>query len=118
MSPSCLVDHECAQTIDALSGPEERQKIVAFYSLPADFDFASLDNCLPSCSRCNRLKSNRTFEMSPALLLMLGSVRMQARLARMTADKFAQDERKAKILVRIEAAVAKEILRRKISKTF
>src|SRR5258708_6897748 len=91
--------------IDAVKVAEDRQKICALYGLPADFDYASFDNCLPSCGRCNRGKSNKTFDASPALILMLSSVRMNARIARAIAEKFLKDERKAKILVRVEAAV-------------
>jgi hypothetical protein len=91
--------------IDAVRKAEDRQKIIAFYGLPAEFDFASFENCLPSCSRCNRLKSSRTFEASPALVMMLGTVRMLAPLARAIAAKFFQDQKRAKILVRIDAAV-------------
>lgn len=91
--------------IGAINTDEDRQKIIAFYGLPAEFDFASLENCLPSCSRCNRLKSGRTFEASPALVLMLSSVRLLAQLAGAIAEKFIHDEKRAKILVRIEAAV-------------
>jgi hypothetical protein len=91
--------------IDAVNVAEDRQKICALYGLPADFDYAGLDNCLPSCGRCNREKSNKTFDASPALILMLSSARINARIARMIAEKFAKDERKAKILVRVEAAV-------------
>jgi hypothetical protein len=93
--------------INAVSSAEDRQKIITFYGLPAEFDFASLENCLPSCSRCNRLKSDRTFESSPALVMMLSIVRMLAPLARAIAEKFVKDEKRAKILVRIETAVTR-----------
>lgn len=91
--------------IDAVSAAEDRQKILALYKLPADFDFAGLDNCAPTCARCNRRKSNSTFDASPALILLLSAVRMNAQMARAIAEKFIDGERRTKILVRIEAAV-------------
>ncbi|WP_456792247.1 hypothetical protein [Bradyrhizobium sp. USDA 4506] len=98
---------------------EDRQRIREFYSLPADFDFVSLDNCLPSCAACNRRKSNRVFDSSPALILMLSSVRMNARMARIIAEPIERDEAKAKILVRIEAALTKgDITREDIEALF
>lgn len=91
--------------LDAVASDEARKMIVNRYSLPADFDFSGLENLVPSCPRCNRLKSNQVFEPSPALILIISSVRLKASLARHTANAIVADETKEKLLAKVEAAV-------------
>jgi hypothetical protein len=105
--------------LDVVASDEARKEIVSRYSLPADFDFSGLENLVPSCSRCNRLKSSQVFEPSPALILFISSVRLKAGLARHIANTFIADEKKEKLLAKVEAAVQRgDITESDISELF
>jgi hypothetical protein len=91
--------------LDAVSIEEDRVRIIAFYSLAPGFDFSELENCIPSCARCNRRKSNAIFIPSPALVLLLASVGLHAKLARETAAAITADEKKSRVLVKVANAL-------------
>jgi len=67
----------------------------------------TLSGCLPSCSRCNREKSDRKFEASEAWLLRLSTIRLNADIARWIAEAFDRDEPKAQLLVKVEVAATR-----------
>jgi hypothetical protein len=55
---------------------------------------------------CNQRKADVLIDPSPALALYFTQVRLNARLARMTAETIDRDAKKAPLLAKLEKAVA------------
>jgi 5-methylcytosine-specific restriction endonuclease McrA len=99
---SSHVDHVIP--LDAVSAPEDAEKVREMYALPSTFGFDCYENWVPSCVDCNSKKSFTLIDPSPNFGFNLASVRARADVAKAIADAIDADAHKTKLLVQVEAA--------------
>lgn len=102
------VDHVLPESL--LDKPEEFNRIRTHYGLPSHFSLNDFCNWVPAHGKCNSKKKDAVFALSPALLAVLLDVERRSEKARSTAEKIKSDNKKGRILAKIEAAIEGGVL--------
>lgn len=100
------VDHIIPESL--LKKPIELALVISDFGLPADFDLNSYSNWMPSCSVCNRNKSNNVFNPSPIIQLQIQIAGKKAQKTKDLAAKVASKREITKALNTLERAHSSE----------
>jgi hypothetical protein len=92
--PEVTVDHVLPESL--LSNDDLRQRILADYGLPNDFNINGFENWLPCHNHCNQSKSNKAPSFVPGNKVILDALGRRAletqRIARAVSSNVAKDK--------------------------
>lgn len=87
---SMQVDHVIPESL--LDSPQEMSSVLTSFGLPDNFNINSYSNWLPSCSSCNRKKSDSIFTPSPLIQVQIQNAISKAHKAQEIAAKATQNK--------------------------
>lgn len=99
---SMQVDHIIPESL--LENKDDLSNVISGFGLPSNFDLNSYSNWMPSCSACNRSKSNSVFNPSPLIQLQIERAREKAKQVTKLAEKSASKREITKALNTLERA--------------
>ncbi len=101
---SLTVDHVIPATTDAADLPRIREQ----YALPADFALEDFTNWVPAHNTCNASKNATMYAGGGAMVKLMHDVVARAQAARQLAEGFRNAIDGAKLMLRLEEALANE----------
>jgi hypothetical protein len=96
------VDHIIPESL--LENKKELADALLDFGLPSNFDLNSYSNWMPSCSGCNRSKSNSVFNPSPLIQRQIETAAGKAQKSSELAEKSASKREITKALNTLERA--------------